>query len=242
MEPKPWIESQALLEAYSRTGDLSALREHLDSGGSPNIYFGASSLLRLAVDAGHIEAVKRLLAHGADPNGIPRPDVPVSPMVQASRLGHVEIVRLLLDAGAEVNAREFQGDTAILAARRANQLEVAKVLLESGADPTIKNLAGNSALTTRPRRGKPDQVGELLLNTKYSAEVVSLQSHEVNRQLFKKAPKQIIEQVHEHDHRGDGDPFQIIRVMKTSGANYGITTGIKLRLEQVEPRELDRNK
>jgi ankyrin repeat protein len=57
----------------------------------------------------------------------------------------VEVVRLLLAAGADVNARDKQGNTSLLLCREdADMLEV---LLKAGADPNARNLEGETALS-----------------------------------------------------------------------------------------------
>ncbi len=60
-------------------------------------------------------------------------------------VNRLEVVRLLLAAGADVNARDKAGNTAlILAADSAEQVEL---LLQAGADPGVRNLAGETALS-----------------------------------------------------------------------------------------------
>ncbi len=56
----------------------------------------------------------------------------------------LEVVRLLLAAGADVNARDHQGNTALILA--ANDLEQTELLLNAGADPNASNLKGKTAL------------------------------------------------------------------------------------------------
>jgi hypothetical protein len=203
MEPRPWIENQTLHENYQCTGGLTELRQHLQSGGSPNIHFGLTSLLYHAADRGHIEAVQLLLDHGADPNGYPRREAPLPPLRNASLRGHLEIVGLLLAAGADVNARDMQGDTPILAARKADHLEVARILLDAGADPTIENAGSESAMNCRYRYAKTDRVGELLRNTTATA----IQHQPVDKSSA-----------------AGSDPYLLILEMGTAGGNYNVST------------------
>ncbi len=73
-----------------------------------------------------------------------------SPLHEAAR-GPVEILTLLLDAGADVNARNKEGDTPLMLAARFRHGEAypassanAMLLLERGADATLTNKAGEN--------------------------------------------------------------------------------------------------
>ena len=63
------------------------------------------------------------------------------------REGSVEDVRAALDAGADVNARDFDGQTALMSAAFGNENpEVAAALLDAGADVNARALDGQTAL------------------------------------------------------------------------------------------------
>ena len=55
-------------------------------------------------------------------------------LIRAATDGKLEYVRELLEKGAEVNAREKNGLTALKAASGRGHLEIVKLLLEKGAD------------------------------------------------------------------------------------------------------------
>ena len=71
----------------------------------------------------------------------------------AVRAGHVDAVRVLLDAGADVNDRVSDGQSALVVAAANANWEVADYLLDRGADPNLAE-AGWNALhqTVRTRR------------------------------------------------------------------------------------------
>lgn len=60
--------------------------------------------------------------------------------------GTVEVVQTLLDAGADVNARDSAGGTALHAATLRRHVDVARVLLEAGSDSNATDQGNNTAL------------------------------------------------------------------------------------------------
>ena len=71
-----------------------------------------SHALMFASSYGHLEVVKYLLEIGANPQTDPNPTNPELALVAALRNGHEEIVKLLLEHGADLNARNYKGETA----------------------------------------------------------------------------------------------------------------------------------
>ena len=58
---------------------------------------------------------------------------------------HLEVMTLLLDAGANINATEDDGDTALIIAAYFNNLDACKLLVARGADKTIQGKDGKTA-------------------------------------------------------------------------------------------------
>lgn len=56
-------------------------------------------------------------------------------------------MKALLRAGADVNARDFSGETALMKASRAGLMQVVKTLLEAGANPSIVSQQNSTALS-----------------------------------------------------------------------------------------------
>ncbi len=102
--------------------------------------------LGLAAFFGHEEAVRLLLARGANPNLPARNAMKVAAIHAASAAGSLPIAHLLVDAGADVNAVQQAGFTPLHAAAMAGRVDLAKLFLERGADPSARADDGRTAL------------------------------------------------------------------------------------------------
>jgi ankyrin repeat protein len=67
-----------------------------------------------------------------------------NPLFLAASEGKLEVVRYLLDQGAEVNARDQRGGTALIEATFAGHIDVVKELLLRGADININSESGTA--------------------------------------------------------------------------------------------------
>jgi ankyrin repeat protein len=83
-------------------------------------------------------------------------------LLNQSGWGNTEKVRSLLRAGADVNARDTNGDTPLIVAAFHGLSETAKILLEQGADLNAKNDIGNTALMEAAGMNKAETVRLLL--------------------------------------------------------------------------------
>jgi hypothetical protein len=97
---------------------------------------------------------KRLLAAGADPNEARLVGFPAVFFPLAFR--NVEVFRAMVEKGADVQARDASGSTALMwaAFNEAGDPTLVEELLRLGADPAAKNQAGETALTWAVRRGR----------------------------------------------------------------------------------------
>lgn len=82
---------------------------------------------------GEVEAVRALLAKGADVNT--KTTYGVTPLFYAASRGHAEVVKVLLERGAEVNVKDkFYGMKPLGWAASKGYAEVVRLLLDKGAD------------------------------------------------------------------------------------------------------------
>src|SRR5688500_16283075 len=60
-------------------------------------------------------------------------------LIQAAEAGDISAIQNLLMEGADINGRDAQGRTAIMAATHRNQVEVVRLLIQAGADINIRD-------------------------------------------------------------------------------------------------------
>ncbi len=87
--------------------------------------------LQAAALTGQVEAIRRLIAHGADVRV--KQAEGATALHEAAALGNEQLATLLLDAGADVNARDHDGSTPLDIAMKRNRTEVAALLRRHGA-------------------------------------------------------------------------------------------------------------
>src|SRR3982751_2495838 len=114
-------------------GSAKLALEAIRRGASVNARYRGRPVLLWAIQEGHLNVVKVLVAAGASLRR--RDDSRFSPLEQAVGEGNVEMVRFLLKAGADVNGPAANGSPlhTAFAWRRA---KIAKLLLDNGADPS----------------------------------------------------------------------------------------------------------
>ena len=139
------------------------------------------SVWKEIIEKGDIEAVRKLIASGADVNA--RDKDGSTALMRAAGIRKTEIVRVLLEHGADVNARDEWGETALakvpncvggfdiaddgtveitLPKQGKRELEIFKMLVEAGADINVKDRRLFTALTYAASDGDLKAVGFLL--------------------------------------------------------------------------------
>jgi ankyrin repeat protein len=122
-----------LVEAI-RAKDAKRVRSAIAAGAKLAGEEGAQSPLHLAAAVGDSEVIEAL-PKAAVRKLLEKLDAADrTPLMHAAAKGNIRTARALLDLGADVNARNSTGDTALRVAASDGTPDVAKLLLEAGGD------------------------------------------------------------------------------------------------------------
>ena len=128
-------------------GQTEVLRLLLKSGANPNAKtLRGSTALLFASANGHLDAVRLLIAKGADVTARANPLGGVTPLHSAAYNGKVEVVKFLLDKGASTADMDSEGGTALHSAAQGGSANMAELLLRRGAAINAKTHRGLTPL------------------------------------------------------------------------------------------------
>jgi hypothetical protein len=146
-------EVKALLAADEGLAARGVDAARLYKGAIPHWMYVGDTALHLAAAGHRVAIVRLLLGAGANPNAAfnhrrCRPlhyaadGCIISPVWNEK--AQVDAIRLLLDAGAEIEAADKNGATALHRAVRTRCAAAVRCLLDAGADPVVKNKPGST--------------------------------------------------------------------------------------------------
>lgn len=152
------LRIDAPLDAFeaAAVGDVESLQAALNA--SPEVVLEQSgdgwTALHLAAAFGSPQAVQLLLDRGAPVDALSNNAQKNQPLHAALALGrNPATIGILLEAGADPNARQAGGFTALFSAAAANRADLVELLILHGADPAIQNDFGQSAASFARERG-----------------------------------------------------------------------------------------
>ena len=152
----------SLMKAAGR-GDLKQVRRLLGNGAQVNGRdSNGKTALHFAVHSKNVLVVDALIQAGADLDAKADGNVTALMLSVDMAFGDPDIALRLIRAGADVQAADTNGDTALIVATTESSLEVVKALLEKGANPNAKGLGGETALHYAAMNAMLDQAKLLL--------------------------------------------------------------------------------
>lgn len=123
-----------------------------------------NSQLIAAADRGDADALRRLLADGAEINA--RDERGRTAVLAATYGRHVIAAQTLIQADADINLRDERLDNPFLYAGAEGLIDILRLTIDAGADPTLTNRFGGTALIPACERGHVDVVELLLTRTR----------------------------------------------------------------------------
>lgn len=173
--PAPKPENSYTVPPFENVGWLNAASTHsatlkvlLGAGASEGDQSDLNMALLNAARAGNLESIKQLIDAGADPNADFSQQIDEqrgagmtigfyggagSVLIGASSSGNPDVVREILKHHPNLEVRDRQGNTALIAASEDNsnapeseRADCVRLLVEAGADVNAKNTLGNTAL------------------------------------------------------------------------------------------------
>ena len=149
-------------------GALQRIQSMLQN--SPDLITGSGAELVNAAENGQLRVAAFLLDHGANVNG----SSDTHPLIHAAARDQKTMVELLLSRGADVNARDSSGETAVMVAAQHGYKSIVEVLLAHHGDLNEKGPGGITALHQAVTKGYADIAGLLITN---GADVNAVDDH-----------------------------------------------------------------
>lgn len=142
---------------------------------------GGTALSR-AAENNDVELMQLLLSNGAS--------ITTLPIIVAARKGNLDAVKVLVEHGADVDAQQSWGHTALMLASKEGHADVVRFLLDQGANYKLKDKNGNNALSLASQNDQLD-IASLLKRAGAQASVVA------------KKPKKVVEETEDTNDEDD---------------------------------------
>jgi len=139
----------AALGRTDRLGEILGARPDLVDAIAPDGF----TPLQLASFFGHCDAARLLVDRGAPTATVSANPMAIHALNAAAAGGHAEVVALLLDAGANPDARQHGGLTALMSCAAGGSEAGVTALLARGADPSALSDDGRGAAAFAEERG-----------------------------------------------------------------------------------------
>ena len=117
--------------------------------------------LGLAAFFGQLDAVRVLIAAGADVQATARNAFKVQPVHAAAASRNLDVLRAVLEAGGDPNVPQQQGFVPLHEAATSGNRAMAELLVKHGANPRLANEAGKTSIDLATEKGHIDLVAYL---------------------------------------------------------------------------------
>ncbi len=132
------FSEEKLTRKAAKAGNLEVTKYLLSQG------YGQTSFLQ-AADKGDMVSVETFISAGVDLET--RDKYRYTPLIRAAHRKRPHIVKILLEAGANINAVDSGGNTALIRSNdHGGSVESARLLIDSGADLYVEGGQGRTAL------------------------------------------------------------------------------------------------
>jgi ankyrin repeat protein len=143
-------------------GATALVKEFLARGAEVRDIQGEVALAAAAYNDKN-DIVRLLLEHGANANGFAKQTHHMTILMRAAQYGYIEVVKSLLAFGANINAADDNGETALIwTAGTANKAKMISFLLSNGALVNKQTDFGATALISAAANGYLENVQALL--------------------------------------------------------------------------------
>ena len=156
-----WVEDPSIANDIP---PIDVLNELVDKDADMNTTdLWGTPALNIAAYKGNLEMMRRLIRAGADVDARNKKNG-FTALLEAVHFLDTEVAKFLIEYGAEVNAQNNHGSTALHGAAANGIIELVNFLIVKGAEVNTQNNLGSTALHGAARYGKTDVVKLLLCN------------------------------------------------------------------------------